>query len=104
MLYLLGAIVWFAIAGLVFAWQWLHPEFRLLEIGETRISFGWFALLLACYNLVRWWSRRSVKARQPVNDPLQHQRRRGDGETHRPEQPPNPDFDFSKEPRKPDGA
>jgi len=104
MLYLLGTIVWFAIAGLTFFWQWAHPEFRFLEIGETRISIGWFALLLGCYNMVRWWSRRSDRLRELQKTALRHHRRGGDGETQRPEQPPNPDFDFSQRPREPDGT
>src|SRR5919108_2469712 len=62
MVNLLMALCWFAVGCLLLTWHALHPERRILTIGNTGISIGWFALLLAAYNLARWWSIRSSAA------------------------------------------
>ncbi len=58
--------------------------------GERSVVVGAFALVLAGYNLVRWrlsrLARRAEDAARAAREPL---RRR------RPDEPPNPDFDFS---------
>jgi hypothetical protein len=92
---LIYCLIWLAVAVGLLGWQALHPQNPGLVIRGTGISFGWLALALAIYNLVRWWSSWSYE-----------RQRRGIGEKPesgqpdaRPgprDQPPaNPDFDFS---------
>jgi hypothetical protein len=62
----------------------------------TNVSLGWAALLLAAYNLVRWWSQRSARLRQQAAEEIERhrpQRRRGEPEPER-----NPDFIFDDPP------
>jgi hypothetical protein len=72
---------------------WLSPEgaFGALRVdpGLRQLMCG-FAILLVGYNLVRW---RLTRARRHVDrESLQAPTR---PRRHTPEEPPNPDFDFS---------
>ncbi len=55
---------------------------------ETRIMMGGFALVLACYNIIRWRFTR-------IRRQLDQQACRPPVRPHRHGEPPNPDFDFS---------
>jgi hypothetical protein len=55
------AVVWAVLAGVLFAWQAYSPDQRGLTLGNSQVSIGWLALVLAGYNLVRWWSTRMLK-------------------------------------------
>lgn len=64
-----------------------------LTILQTRISLGWLALLLAFYNVARWWGQRLTdRDRQAIARAAVH--------PHPPHEQsddsPNPDFDFNK--------
>jgi hypothetical protein len=76
-------IVWFGLAGyLLFA----RPEQGLLGPWA-----GWFALLFAVYNLIRWWADRP----RGLPPPPPHRRRRAhDPLPHMDEY--NEAFDFEK--------
>jgi len=99
-LHLILTFFWFLVGTGLLAWQALHPEDSRLGIWGGSISLGWVALLLGLYNLARWWSSHSaaVRARQIASQ----QRPRAAG-TYRTEEPPNPDFDFSKPVPQPEG-
>jgi hypothetical protein len=98
---LVYALIWLAVAAGLLGWQALHPQNPGPVIRGTGISFGWLALALAIYNLVRWWSswsyqRQRRELTQEQGDRQQPLRRRPPGES-----PPNPDFDFSDKPSEP---
>lgn len=65
MLYFMLFVFWTAAGAALFVWQAWHPEDRRLTVLQTDISFGWFAFVLALYNLARWYSSRaSIQARR----------------------------------------
>jgi len=105
MLNLVMALIWFLLAAGLFAWQWLHPEEGTWTIRGTGISFGWLALILALYNLARWWSRRSSKANdRAVQAAWSQRRRQAAREEPGVESTPDPRFDFTEQPRNSRGA
>jgi hypothetical protein len=55
------AICWLLIGGGLLYWQEVmgHSSLRL-PLGDRAISPGWLALLLALYNLVRFWGVRAA--------------------------------------------
>ena len=55
------ALVWLAIGAAILWYD--PPQFRI-AIGSGSFSTGWAALVLAAYNLVRWWSYKSAQARR----------------------------------------
>jgi hypothetical protein len=71
------------------------PDLRM-RLGGVNLSAGWAALVLAAYNLVRWWSlRSSYQRRRAAEEMARHRpgRRRGEPEPER-----NPDFVFDDPP------
>lgn len=82
MVYPFLALFWLVI-GLAMI---LHPRFENWKIAETGISFGWLAIVLAGYNLMRWWLRREQPQRHTVRD----------DEPLKPREY-NPEFDFTKD-------
>lgn len=70
---------WAAVAVVFFAPGWLLPE-RLQRYFNTPAGpmVGLLAVLLAAYNLVRWWAYRSLRRRRRESSPLARKRRRGD--------------------------
>ena len=51
------AILWGVFGVGLLVWHTLYPAATFGKIGG--LSLGWVALLLAAYNLARWWSIRS---------------------------------------------
>jgi hypothetical protein len=90
-MHLILTFFWFLVGSVLLAWQALHPEDSRFSIWGSQISMGWVALLLGLYNLARWWSSHSavVRAREVASQ-------QRPPATYRTEEPPNPDFDFSK--------
>lgn len=82
MVYPFLALFWLLIGlGMI-----LHPGFANWKIADTGISFGWLAVVLAGYNLLRWRLRREQTR----------------GRSERDDEPPgpreyNPEFDFTKD-------
>lgn len=89
------AIGWVFVAGCIFAHDLLPPQVARLFRGGEMVLVGSLALMLAVYNVVRWWAN------------LARDRRRGSFRTHalashprdEPEPYlPNPELDFLKVP------
>jgi hypothetical protein len=77
------------------------PDNAPLIDAEKRPWAGGAALMLAGYNVVRWWLLRSQqKAIEELRRMQQRERLRERPTRH--DEPPNPDFDFSEpQPRDP---
>ena len=97
-LHLILTFFWFLVGSLLFAWQAIYPEDNRFTIWGSQISMGWVALLLGLYNLARWWSSHSAAVR--AEEAAARQR---PPVTYRTDEPPNPDFDFSKPVPQPEG-
>jgi hypothetical protein len=67
------------------------------RIRGTDFSAGWLLLVLAVYNLVRWWSLRSQQKTQEEISRQQLNRSSRDPDAP----PPDPNFDFSDKPKAP---
>src|SRR5690349_9677668 len=98
---LVYALIWLAVAGGLLVWQVLHPQNPGPVIRGTGISFGWLALVLGIYNLVRWWSSWSYQRRRRELTEEQRDRPQSTRQRHPGQSPPNPDFDFSERPSDP---
>ena len=59
------ALLWLVLGAAIFVWQHQHPGEPRLTVFGTGISLGWFGMVLALYNLARWWlmNRLAAKAR-----------------------------------------
>ena len=87
-IYLLLAVLWLVTGGGLLVWQAMNPNVPLRSVLGTRISAGWVLIVLAVYDLVKWWSTRKSAARQAA-------------ETRAPRRPrgePDANFDFSDSP------
>jgi hypothetical protein len=73
---------WFALGlALIFV-----PRFDAWRIRGTDLSIGWFAIVLAGYNLLRWWLWKRGQRPRHVHD---------DDEPPSAPQEYHPEFDFS---------
>jgi hypothetical protein len=99
-LYPFYVIFWSCVAAFLFLWPALDPNAPRLT-GWIGISPAWIALLLALFNVVRWWSWRSYRRH--------HEQAREAGARLRQrvqpappgERPRDPTFDFGVEPETP---
>lgn len=73
---LVVAAGWGVVGGGLLLWAWLHPEAPGLMIRGTRVSAGWLFLVLALYNVVRWWAGRARRATQQLLDQARPPRER----------------------------
>jgi hypothetical protein len=89
---LVFAVPWLVVAAGFLIWHGLHPEDRHFRIFYTGLSAGWLALFLGLYNLARWYSSWSYgrALRRQEQARAEHERRT------RPEEPPHPEFDFTR--------
>lgn len=96
-LYLVMSLFWLLLGvGLIL----FFPEVSILN---TDYSAGWLVLVLAFYNLFRWWSvRMYVKDRRHEEEAGRHYWRRHSHGSHADEGP-NPAFDFSQKPLEKEG-
>lgn len=94
------AFVWLMLGVVLLGWQWFSGDARwYLKLDDLRLSYGWFMLALAVYNLARWASvRASGAARRELQFALAA-RRRGErwSERRGVEQAPDPTFQFTDE-------
>jgi hypothetical protein len=92
-LYLVLAFFWAALGVGLLVWHALDPRAPYRDMLGSGISAGWLGIVLAAYNLARWWSARSLEQnRTPpprVND---------GGEREGKAKEPGTPFDFG-EPR-----
>jgi hypothetical protein len=65
---------------------WENDENRQFAVTDHRLWLAGVALVMASYRLVRW---RLARGSRPLEDEPRPPRRR------HPDEPPNPDFDFS---------
>lgn len=95
---LVMAMVWLAVGMGLLIYHLTHPEYQFGYIWGTNVSAGWLILILAGYNLFRWYSQRALaQERQAMlaSAEIRRQRERDEG------RPVNPDFDFSDQPAAP---
>jgi hypothetical protein len=97
------ALFWLACAALLLLYEQLLGGGRSrIHVGETSISYVWLMLVLALYNLMRWWSSRSARATQRA---LQQDRTGREWRRRlRSIEPPlerDPNFNFTDEPPPP---
>ncbi len=93
---LLLALFWLVLGGALLLWPLLDARAPDLTIWGTGISAGWLALLMAAYNLVRWWSVRSFQAQRRLLEEEMIRRRRESRSS--PPSEPDPTFDFTRPP------
>jgi hypothetical protein len=98
MLHLFLALCWLAVGVALLTWRWFGRGELDLNIFGSGISLGWFALVLAVYNLARWWSSRSyaIRRQQAIEEAWRRQHRSTIHE--RPPATPDPNFIFTDEP------
>lgn len=94
-MYLFLAFFWGVLGITWLVWQRLDPNAGDLMVRWTNVSAGWFALALALYNLVRWWSRRT-QTRQGESWDANMSRRRFSAV--KPRETPDPNFEFQSPP------
>lgn len=96
------AALWLVLGVCLLVYDHLQPgggtSFR---VAETDISFGWIALALAGYNLLRWWGRRASWKARRQHDESERRRElsRRDREFRESGREPDPNFMFDKPPR-----
>jgi hypothetical protein len=96
---LIACVFWLIVAAAIFV---SGDQRFVFQIGAVRFSSGWLALLLALYNVVRWWSIRSYRRqRQAEQEALAKRFQRHQDERRDPEQPPDPNFNFTDPPAGP---
>jgi heme exporter protein D len=95
---LIFAIFWALVAAGFFL---IGDERFQLNLGGVSFSSAWLAVVLAVYNLVRWWSTRSSLVQQRAIAEEQERRERQRREIARAErgEPPDPNFNFGPETR-----
>jgi hypothetical protein len=92
--------------NLVFAIAWLIAAVILftisdlsIPVGGTKFSSGWVALVLALYNVARWWSVRSARRqRLAEQEALAQRAHRNRVEERREPVEPDPNFNFKDPP------
>jgi hypothetical protein len=88
-LYLWLALFWGVLGVAWLAWRWVDPQAPDPLVRWTNISGGWLALMLAAYNLLRWWGRRAQREQDRA-----WTQRTLPRHTTPPPQAPDPRFDF----------
>ncbi len=98
------ALFWLICAVVLFAYEYLLGGERFqIHLGRFSFPGVWLMLALMVYNLVRWWSYRSLRARQRmVEFARAHEEweRRHRHSSH-PAQPVDPNFNFTDDPQPP---
>lgn len=96
LVYLISVLVWGVVGVGLLAWRWFEPQADNLTLRWTHLSAGWFALALAAYNLVRWWTARALRRQDRAW--AQSQRPATRFSTIKPEDVPDPTFNFDDPP------
>jgi hypothetical protein len=93
------AMFWLLLGLGLVIYHTMFPGEQFLRMRFLDISPGWLIMVLAVWNLIRWWSlRQAEKDRQYEEDLAYKRQRRHEGEPKRErvEEPPNPEFDFNR--------
>lgn len=98
------ALLWSIAAVVLFAYEhYVGPTRFRLRVGNTSYSDAWLMLVLAAYNLVRWWNTYSYRTEQRANEIArakhEWERRRRSSD---PAVPPDPNFNFTDQPPPPE--
>jgi hypothetical protein len=80
---------WAVLGVWVFIWRPVDPR------APYRDVFGWLGILMAVYNLARWWSARLLKRRRT---PMAHLHERDKDERTADAKEPGTPFDFEGPP------
>jgi hypothetical protein len=98
---LILAILWLLGGIAVLAYEHFTGDVRW-RIRGTDLSIGWLLLVLAGYNLARWWSLRSYRVEQQARA-LQRAQAKflRAAPRERRDEPPDPNFNFTDEPPPP---
>ena len=99
-MHLLLAIVCLGGAAAIFYQQATSDASRWYILG-SKISMGWFLLLLAVYNLARWYSARAGREEQRAARLVEEARQRQARQREHHPREYNPAFDFSNNPPPP---
>jgi hypothetical protein len=92
------AVFWLVLGAGLVVWHWLDPQSQFLRIRGTDWSPGWFGIVLALYNLVRWYSiRSSYLQRQALQEQWQRFQERERERLREPVEP-DPNFNFNDAP------
>ena len=90
------AAFWLIVAAGLFVWKWRGPDNAAWNLRGTDFSLGWVALLLALYNVARWWSRRSaVRRSRSLREAYLGRHRSPEGGDPGSPVTPDPQFDFT---------
>ncbi len=86
------AFVWAILGGVLLYGFYFDPQSPLnITMRFTNISLGWLGLVLALYNVARWWGGRAAERdRQAIEAATRHR-----AATHHSDEPPNPAFNFT---------
>jgi hypothetical protein len=104
---LIACAFWLVLASAIFITGLATGNWYLnIHLGDfPAFSSGWLALLLALYNLARWWSIRSYRRqRQAEQEALAQRFHRHREERAESAQPPDPNFNFTEPPAGPEGG
>lgn len=97
------ALFWLVCAAVLLAYeQFIGGERFRIHLGRVSFPGVWLMLALALYNVVRWWSHRSYRAKRRAQEIARAQeeweRRRHSAATA---EPPDPNFNFTVGPPPP---
>jgi len=92
-IYLVMGLVWLSLAVTAFVMPHVNPD-NAWTIPNTDISIGWVGLFFFAYNMARWWGTRNKQPDRRLLTPTPPR-------PLHPEQPPDPNFNFTEEPPRP---
>jgi hypothetical protein len=104
---LILAIIWLLLGITVLVWQTVTGDDNwALPLGNYRFSYGWLMLLFVVYNLRRWWTVRAtqLQRRHLQMELATRQRNTRWNDRQKPQDPPDPEFQFTDEPPPPPGT
>jgi hypothetical protein len=91
---LILAVFWLIVAAVAFA----SGPGLALHLGGIEFSGGWLAIVLALYNVGRWWSTRTYRRLRQAEREAQAQLDRRRREERREPAEPDPNFKFTDPP------
>ena len=92
------AFLWLLLGGGLVVWHWLNPEDLRLRFWGS-LSVGWAFLVLALYNVARWWSAQSyLKERRLAQEATRRREQELAREAPLANPEPDPNFDFNRMP------
>jgi hypothetical protein len=97
------AAMWLLLGAWLLIHDYLHPGGgTTFSIGGTDISLGWIAVVLAGYNVARWWGRRAARQARQQREEFERRRElaRRDREFRESGREPDPNFNFDEPPRR----